>query len=148
MTRISYFGVYLVLLFLIACTKETNENHKSQLKGLIYYDEEPSYADGILSFSAVIQFSAEGEPRNIEYKILDGESVVFSGNEDANINSDGGLKAFFVTPVINVPIDSNDYKNKTLTVWLDPENKQTSPEFTSEVYVNLYKKEDVVISNQ
>jgi hypothetical protein len=131
----------LVLLF-SACSKD--EGSSQTAKGLVSFKQNPVYTSNKISFSIQIQFGGGGKAVDIEYKLFDGSSVITSGKSSANSNPDGyGL--FYVTPDIEIAVDGNALKGKTLTVHLDPENKVTLQEYTTETYVNLYKKASVQI---
>jgi hypothetical protein len=131
----------LVLLF-GACSKDDGSSQTA--KGLVSFKQNPSYSSNKIRFVAQIQFGGGGKAVSIEYKLLDGATVITSGTTSANSNPDG-FSLFYVTSDIEIAIDANALKGKTLTVHLDPDNKVTLPEYTTETYVNLYKKASVLI---
>jgi hypothetical protein len=131
----------LVLLF-SACSKD--DDSLPTVKGLVSFKQNPVYTTNKISFSIQIQFGGGGKAVDIEYKLLDGSSVIASGKSTADNNPDG-LKLFYETSMVEITIDSNALKGKTLTVHLDPDNKLTLQEYTTDTYVNLYKKASVQI---
>jgi hypothetical protein len=143
MKRLIPLLVILNLVLLIsACSKDDDSSQTA--KGLVSYKQNPSYTSNKISFSSQIQFGGGGKAVSIEYKLLDGTTVIVSGKASADSNPDGyGL--FYVTPEVEITIDGNALKGKILTVHLDPDNKVTSQEYTTETYVNLYKRASVLI---
>lgn len=133
----------LSLAFLFStCSK--GDDLSQSAKGLVSFKQDPAYTINKISFNIQIQFGGGGKAVDIEYKLHDGGSVIASGKSSANTNPDSyGL--FYVTPDIEIAIDGNALKGKTLIVHLDPDNKVTLKEYTTETYVNLYKKASVLI---
>ena len=142
MKKIMIFTAVVLLVFSCGGNEESIEPSP---KGLVTFSEEPVYSNGNIKFVAGIQFGFAGSPVIIEYQVLDGTQVVANGSANANINTDGGLNAFFETAIVEEAINANTYSGKTLTVWLDPENKVTADTYTDQQNVNLWKKEDVDI---
>lgn len=131
----------LVILF-SACSKDDGSSQTA--KGLVSFKQNPAYTSNKITFSMQIQFGGGGKAVNIEYTLLDGNSVIASGKKSADSNPDG-FKLFYETSVVEITIDGNALKGKTLTVHLDPDNKLTLQEYTTDTYVNLYKKASVQI---
>ncbi len=52
---------------------------------------------------------------------------------------------WFETDPISYSLPSSQYSGQTITVYLDPDNKITSKEYTTATYVDLYKKSSVTI---
>ena len=134
----------VTLLSFSSC--EDNGNDAGNNKGLVSFknNQNPSYSGGQISFIAQVQFGFSGKAVECEYDILDGTTKITSGKASCSSNADG-MGLFWESAVINVPINSTTYKGKTITVYLDPSNKVTSKEYTTEVYVNSYKKGSVII---
>jgi hypothetical protein len=132
----------LILLFLFACSKDDENN--TTYKGLVYFTEDPVYLNGYITFTAIVQFGFKGKAVPIEYQVLEGNTLI-TGGDAATVNGDAGLGAFFETDPISIPIDLDTYSGKTITVWLDPDNKITDDEYTNDDMVELFKKEEVTI---
>jgi hypothetical protein len=142
-----------IILFLCAITviaaceneeKDKNKNENNVLKGLVYFSEDPYIENDTLKFKFLIQYGTEGEAKEIEYLIKDSTSILLSSKANAFNNIDG-MKMAFYTELIKWPLAGKGLSGKTLTVYLDPENKVTSEMYTSDVYVELYKIEEVVV---
>ncbi len=131
----------IVALFFVACSKDDENN---SAKGLVSFKTGPSFARNAITFTPQVQFGGNGKAINIEYIILDGNSQIESGKAYADINEDG-MKLWFQSGPVQVAIAGSQYSGKTLVVYLDPENKVTSLEYTSDTYVDAYKKESVII---
>jgi hypothetical protein len=143
MKRVYVLTILLVLVILCSgCFKDNDKPSGS--KGLVSFKQNPVYTPGKIAFTAQIQFGEGGKTVDIEYKLYDGSTELASGMALADSNPDGfGL--FYATPAIEIAINGNALNGKTLTVYLDPDNKVTLPEYTTETYVNLYKKASVLI---
>lgn len=130
--------IMTMLVISVSCTKD-DEGNESGMQGLVRFADDPVYIDETLSFSAQIQYGFQGKPVDIAYQILEGDKLIESGKSNTSIN-EGGLNLFFKTEQINVPLSSQEYGGTTITVWLDPDNLVTSPEYTSEASVEAWKK--------
>lgn len=138
-------AILLVAMFLFSSC-EDNGNEVGSNKGLVSFKnyQNPSYSGGQIRFIIQVQFGFSGKAVECEYDILDGTTKIISGKASCSSNADG-MGLFWESAVINIPVNSTTYKGKTITVHLDPANKVTSKEYTTEVYVNSYKKGLVVI---
>ncbi len=135
--------ILLAAIFLTACEKSDN-NDDADMKGLVSFKEDPVFSGGKINFSVTVQFGAQGKAVEVEYDIMDGDSKISSGKANCSTNPDG-LGMFWESQMVEVTIDQATYKGKTLTVFLDPANKVTANAYTDETYVNLYKKESILI---
>lgn len=134
-----------------ACTKDD----ASTLKGIVQFDSyntnqglrEVIFENGQIKFMVQIQLSGSSQNLNagVKYHVLDGSIKITEGTADVNQNLDGGLGMFWGASEESVSINSGTYSGKTLTVYLDPENKYTDDMYTSQTYVDLYKKGLVLI---
>ncbi len=61
------------ILSLVSCEEERPS------KGLVSFAELPVYEDGILRFSAYIQYGREGKQVECDYQVLDGPFIVDEG---------------------------------------------------------------------
>ena len=136
--------ILLAASFLTACEKNDNDDDTDILKGLVSFKQDPVFSDGKINFIVTVQFGAQGEAVEVEYDIMDGDSKISSGKANCSTNPDG-LGMFWESQMVAVTIDQTTYKGKTLTVFLDPANKVTANTYTNETYVNLYKKESILI---
>ena len=135
--------LFLTGILLNSCSIDKEED---MTKGIVQFQEDPAYSNNQIKFKANIQFaSANSKGAKIEFKILDGSSLIANGTASANINMDDGLNIFFHTPEITVTVNGSGLSGKTILVHLDPDNKVTASQFTTESYVNLYKKAFVTI---
>lgn len=130
-----------ISILVFSCKKEDED----PLKGLVTFESGPTYTNGTIVFTAQIQFGEVGEAVQIEYQLLEGDVVLLSETLETQ-NADGGLGAFFISPDVTITLDPiEDFSGKDLTIWLDPENKVTSDEYTDDMNVDLWKKETVSI---
>ena len=136
----------VLLAFMVASTIfiSCNSDPDSDLKGLVGFADNPKYSNDVITFAAQIQYGFAGESIEIEYKIMSGETEIYNDKKIANINPDG-MGLWFETDPISHNLPSSQYSGQTITVWLDPDNKITSPEYTTEAYIDLYKKESLTI---
>lgn len=130
---------------LASCSKDNEEDQT--MKGLVQFSEKPVYADDKITFQAEILYSATGQPAEVEFQVLENDIVRLEDKVNAETNIDG-IGFSFRTPMISVTATQADFAGKTLTIFLDPKNKLTTEEYTSEQYINLYKKESVTIPEQ
>jgi hypothetical protein len=95
--------------------------------GLVSFYTNPAY-DTVtehVEFQAAIQFSdLGGNATPIEYRILDGATVVSSGTAQAD-QFDDVLRLWKSAPV-GVAVPRSTYSGKDVTVFLDPEAKVSS----------------------
>ena len=70
--------------------------------------------------------------------------MVSEGNVECGSNTDG-MNLFWESELEVVNIDAQTFSGKTLEVLLDPSHEITLPEYTSQQYIDLYKKASVVI---
>lgn len=143
--------ISILILALSACTKDETSN----LKGIVQFDsyttnqglKEVVFENGQIKFVVQIQLSGSSNSLNagVSYQLLDGDTKISEGTADVNQNLDGGLGMFWGADEETVTIDTGIYSGKTLTVYLDPENKYTDDMYTTQEYVELYKKGFVVI---
>jgi hypothetical protein len=134
----------LSLIIIFSFTNCTKEEEDDIMKGLVNYASGPDYNNGNLSFKAQIQYATAGKAAIIEYQILEGTDLIESGTSNADENPDG-MGIWFQTGTISIALPASEYSGKTITVWLDPDNKVTSSEYTTPTSVDLWKKADVVI---
>jgi hypothetical protein len=128
---------------MVSCSVDKEED---RMKGLVQFQELPSYSNNQIKFKANIQFtSPNSKGAIIEFKVLDGNTLIANGSATANFNMDGGLNLFFETRDIAVTVNGTSLSGKTIQVYLDPDNKVTASQFITETYVNLYKKASVTI---
>lgn len=78
------------------------------------------------------------------YDVLDGNTVIAQGTVKINKNIDYGMGMAWGADEKIVTIDGTALKGKTITVYLDPENKITMPGYSKEAH-DLYKKATIVI---
>lgn len=135
---------FLIVLVVSAILNGCGSDPENDLSGLVSFASEPSYANDALTFEAQIQFGFAGEAVEVEYKIMSADSEIFSGSATANNNPDG-MGLWFETAPVSYSLPSSQYSGQTITVYLDPDNKITSKEYTTETYVNLYKKSTITI---
>jgi len=114
------------------------------LKGLVSFSSDPVYSEGVITFKAQIQFGEVGRATDIEFDVLEGTTVLLSDVVTAASNPDG-MGMFFETGTVSLSLDQAVYTGKTLTIHLDPENKITSDEYTTQQQVDLWKIETVDI---
>lgn len=148
-----FFLVSIMLLVFVSCT-EDNEI-PSSMKGIVYFKAYPLaggnqyaiYSNNSVKFKIEIQLSGSSQNLNadIEYHLLDGSTKIGEGTVKVNKNIDGGLGMFWGADEYAAAIDGNALKGKTITIYLDPSNKYTGSEYTSETYVNLYKKTSILV---
>ncbi len=137
------FILALVLAsLLVSCSKDNEEDQT--MKGLVQFSEKPAYADDKITFQAEILYSVAGQPAEVEFQVLENNVVLLEDKTKAENNIDG-IGFSFRTPMISITAKQTDFAGKTLTVFLDPNNKLTTEEYTSQQYVDLYKKESVTI---
>ena len=137
------FILALVLAsLLVSCSKDNEEDQT--MKGQVQFSEKPVYADDKITFQAEILYSAAGQPAEVEFQVLENNVVLLEDKTKAETNIDG-IGFSFRTPMISITAKQTDFAGKTLTVFLDPNNKLTSEGYTSQQYVDLYKKESVTI---
>jgi hypothetical protein len=131
-----------ISILVLGCSKDKDDD---PLKGLVKFSSGPDYDNGAIVFTAEIQFAAVGKAENIEYQILEGNDVLLDESLETQ-NADGGLGLFFQSGEVTITLNPlSDFSGKELTVWLDPENKVTSDEYTDDTDVNLWKKKTVSI---
>ena len=129
---------------LSACNLIDKNDDNNSMKGLVSFRNKPVYSNGQISFIVSVQFGFKGKEVEVEYELLEGDTKITSGKTNCNTDL-SGLGIFWTSPVVFVPVNQATYKGKTLTVFLDPSNKVTESTLTSALYVDSYKKGDVVI---
>ncbi|MBL7904555.1 MAG: hypothetical protein JNL22_05990 [Bacteroidales bacterium] len=132
----------LVLIVFNGCKKD-GDNDSDSLKGLVQVTDW-GYSSNTLFFKLSIQYAAVGSPTDLEYAIYDGNTVIQKGSA-RTVNQDAGLNIFFETPEITISLLQSTYTGKTIVIWADPDNKKTLDTYTNETYVDLYKKQEVII---
>ncbi len=140
----------LVILFFIlsgiGCSKDNvKDNMANQVKGLIYFQEDPKFQHNTLSFSYAIAYGSQyDKPVTIDYSIL-AEGIEIIRGEASAKNETSGMNIFWETDLISVTLDSATYSGQSITVFLDPEAKHTGEAYLSEIYTDLYRKESILI---
>ena len=137
----SLFFFLLLSVISISCEKEKEQPGP---KGLVSFSQGPEYGFGAIRFAASVQFGGDGKAVSCDYRITDGSSVVSEGNVECGSNTDG-MNLFWESELEVVNIDAQTFSGKTLEVLLDPSHEITLPEYTSQQYIDLYKKASVVI---
>jgi len=143
--------IAMSILMFAACTKDDS----TSLKGIVQFNSyntnqglrEVIFENGQIKFVVEIQLSGSSEnlSADVKYHVLDGSTKISEGTTSVNQNLDGGLGMFWGGNEEAVNINSGTYSGKTLTVYLDPDNKYTDDMYTSQTYVDLYKKGVVTI---
>ncbi len=136
----NFIVILFLFLFFSACS---NRVEKNAAKGLISFRSFPDYQNEKLLFKAQIEFFGSGNPLNIEYKIKSDSELVDSGKILATF-SDNDANMFFESELVSVYVSKAKYAGKTLTILLDPDQKNTLPVYNSEAYLS-YRKEEVII---
>jgi hypothetical protein len=144
----------IILLGTISCKKDNNE-FPSYLKGIVKFKpyemssgpQPLLYADNEIRFVVDLQLSGSTKKLDIEvdYHLLDGTEKIGEGKVRVNILLDAGLGIYWGSDENYIPINAAALKGKTLTVYLDPDNKYTGNNYTNESQVNLYKKASITI---
>lgn len=134
--------LFLALIGLNGCKKD-GDNDSDSLKGLVQVTDW-GYSSNTLFFKLSIQYAAVGSPTDLEYAIYDGSNMIQKGSA-TTVNQDAGLGIFFETPEITISLPQSTYTGKTIVIWADPDNKKTLDTYTNETYVELYKKQEVII---
>jgi hypothetical protein len=152
MKRLSIL-ISIILLVFMSCTKDNDIS--SELKGRVYFkaytvaggNTYSVYSGNSVKFTVEMQLSGSSQNLNadIEYHLLDGSTKIGEGNVKVNKNIDGGVGMFWGADEHTASIDGNLLKGKTITIYLDPSNKYTGADYTSETYVNLYKKTSFLV---
>jgi hypothetical protein len=142
----------VLLVCATSCSKD--DDLPSHLKGIVSFKSYTSaggmksviFANNQIRFIVELQLSSAGTDLNvdIEYHLLDGTQKVGEGKVKVNKNLDGGMGMFWGSDEHSITPDAA-WKGKTITVYLDPANKSTGSQYTSQTYVDLYKKATVVI---
>lgn len=134
----------LLVSILVGCSKDDDDE---TLKGLVQFIDGPTYANEKITFQAEILYSAQGKAAELEFQILEGDVALNNEKVTAENNVDG-IGFSFRTPEIIISTPLSNFAGKNITIYLDPENKLTSPEYTSAQYVDTYKKKTVNIPQQ
>ncbi len=143
MKKINALFVFLIVsAIFFSCNSDPDPDN--ELTGLVSFADDPTYSNDVLTFKAQIQYGFAGESIEIEYKIMSGETEISNGKKLASNNPDG-LGIWFETDPVSYNLPSAQYSGQTITVWLDPDNKITIPEYTTDTYIDLYKKESITI---
>jgi hypothetical protein len=146
--------ILLAFMFgIVSCSKD--DDIPSHLKGIVQFKSYTTtqglrpviYSDGQLKFIVQMQLAGASQNLNvdIDYDILDGTIKIANGKVNVKNNIDGGLGMFWESGEHSHGIDAVALQGKTLTVYLDPSNKYTGSQYTTETHVNLYKKATVTI---
>lgn len=133
-----------VLLIITTFLTSCNSDPGSDMTGLVSFASNPTYNNDAITFTAQIQFGFAGQAIEIEYKIMSAESEVYNSSAIADNNPDG-MGLWFETDPVSYSLPASEYSGQTITVWLDPDNKITSKDYTSESAVNTWKKETITI---
>ena len=141
---IALLCAYSLLLLMYGCEKAIKDNlNPDEDKGLIQITD-LSYNNDTMAFVLSIQYSSSGKETDLEYAIYSENVLIQKGTKNTSIK-DFGLNIFFETEVITLIVPKSVYSGKTMLVWADPDNKRTQSTYTTESYVNLYKKAEVVV---
>jgi hypothetical protein len=125
MKKLATLLVLTTTLLLISCTE--NKDDKKVLKGLVNFATKPYYEAGKIIFVAQIQYGFAGEGIDMEYKVLQGETVLLTKTLAVKNNADGGMNIFFKSDEIHIQLNPlEDFKGKEITIHLDPDNEHTS----------------------
>lgn len=136
----SLFVISLLCLSLTSC----KVNFKTEIqKGLVSFSSFPAFINDRIKFKAQIELPEEGYPLNIEYRIMDGSSLVDSGLVLANYTY-YDQKNFYESSLVNISLNKEKYSGKTLSVILDPALKNTLPSFGSEAFL-VYRRQEIFI---
>jgi len=104
------------------------------------------FADNEIRFLVDMKLasSAKKIDVNVDYHLLDGDLKIGEGQARVNILLDAGLGIYWGSDENYIPVDAS-MKGKTLTVYLDPDNKYTGKKFTNQTQVNYFKKASITI---
>lgn len=153
MKKILVFSLVIILLTPFSCKKE--EAFPAYLKGIVKFKpfemssgtQSLIFSDNEIRFIVDMELGASTKKLDIEvdYHLLDGTQKIGEGTFRVNILLDAGLGIYWGSDVNYIPVDGNAMRGKTLTVFLDPENKYTAARYTNETFVDLYKKASITI---
>lgn len=136
------FFIFAMVFLFSSCSKDNEEDQT--MKGLVQFSEDPTYANDQITFQAEILYSAAGQTAEIEFQVLEDDVMLLEDKAKAEKNIDG-IGFSFRTPRISITAPQADFSGRTLTIYLDPDNKVTADDYTSQQYVDLNKKESVTI---
>lgn len=138
MTLIYRLFILLTLMISIGSCEEEKPS-----SGLVSFAELPVYKDGILSFSAYVQYGREGKQVECYYQVLEGPFIVEEGILPLSVRQVEGT--IWVSPPAEIPLDSIQYSGRVLMISLDPENKITSQSYRDPLLVEFYKQDTIFI---
>lgn len=145
MKTLNLLALMAFLLVFAACSNDDDGSSSStDDKGRVYFSPEPFIENDTLKFGVSIQFATPGGPIDVSFEIFDDGTLLESGVADLNEMEDG-LGLLFAAELYEWPLAGRGLSGKTITVWLDRENERTLEGFTSEEFVNLYKRKDILI---
>ncbi|MGF1637726.1 MAG: hypothetical protein ACFCUU_11685 [Cyclobacteriaceae bacterium] len=146
----------ILIISLCSCSSDNDADASSSHKGIIQFKsytlpgglQDVIYSNNSLMFKVELQLTT-GASQNVnadlDYHILEGTTKISEGKVKVNKNLDGGLGMFWGADEHSAPVNGTTYKGKTLTVFLDPSNKNTAEQYTTQIYIDLYKKASVTI---
>ena len=137
------FAIGFILFIFVGCETENDKANNSDGKGLVQISGW-RYENDTLSFKLSIQYPTPGEKTELEYAIYDNMTLIQNGSANTSVQ-DAGLNIFFETAMLKFRLPKSSYAGKTILIWADPENKKTNSMYTTETYVDLYKKMEVKI---
>ncbi len=153
MRKILIFPLVLIIISVASCKKE--EEFPPYLKGLVTFKpynlnsgaQKLMYADREIRFLIDMELATTAKNVDvvINYHLLDGTLKIGEGKARVNILLDAGLGIRWGSNENYIPIDAIAMKGKTLTVYLDPENKYTADYHTNPWKVDAYKKARITI---
>jgi len=152
-SNLIYFLIALTLTTL-SCRKEDND-FPSYLKGIVKFKpyemsagpQALLFSDNEIRFVVDMQLGSSAKKLDIDldYQLLEGTQVIGEGTVRVNILLDAGVGIYWGSDENYIPVDGVAMRGKTLTVYLDPQHKYTASNYTSEAYINRYKKASIVI---
>ncbi|NJN27348.1 MAG: hypothetical protein HC819_15925 [Cyclobacteriaceae bacterium] len=132
-----------IVFIFTGCEKNSDNDNNDDGKGLVQITNS-GYANDTLFFKLTIQYPSTGAQTELEYDFYEGNNLLQSGSASTS-NKDGGLNLFFETDVLKFRLPKSTFAGKTILIWADPENKKTLSTYTTETYIDLYKKQQVEI---
>lgn len=152
-SNLKYFLIVLALITM-SCIKDDNY-FPSYLKGIVKFKPYETsagpqaliFSDNEIRFLVDMQLGSSAKKIDIDldYQLLEGEQIIGEGTVRVNILLDAGLGIYWGSDENYIPVDGAAMRGKTLTVFLDPEHKYTASKYTSEAFINRYKKASITI---
>ena len=146
------FTIAVIALVIFSCSKD---DMSSNPKGIVKFKSYTAagglrpliFVDGSIRFIVELQLNGTRQNLNadVTYHLLDGEQKLREGKVKVNQNLDGGLGMFWGSEEHSVAIDMSALSGKTLTIYLDPSHALTASEYTTQTYIDLYKKASITI---